>query len=103
AADAGGLEAGDVVVGDDAAAEDDDVARAFGAQRVEDGGEKRVVRAAHDRKTHGVDVLLDGGVGDHVGRLVKTRVDDLEAGVAKGARDDLRASVVTVEPRLRNQ
>ena len=47
-----------------------------------------------------VDVLLECGGGDHLGRLAEARVDDLEAFVAQAAGEDLGASVVPVEPGL---
>ena len=100
ARDARRLEALEVGLGDDAAAEDDDVVRAALLQLVDDGGEERVVGAAHDREPDGVHVLLHGGGGDHLGRLVQAGVDDLEAGVAERAGDDLGAAVVAVEPGL---
>ena len=37
---------------------------------------------------------------DLLRRLPQAGVDDLHAGVAQRARDDLRAAVVAVEPRL---
>ena len=100
ARDARRLEAIEVRLGDDAAAEDDDVARAALLQLVDDRGEERVVRAAHDGQSDGVDVLLHRGGGDHLGRLVQARVDDLEPRVAQRTRDDLGASVVPVEAGL---
>src|SRR5689334_9553463 len=87
----------DVVLGDDPAAKNDDVGGPFAAQRLDDGREERVVRAAHDGETNRVDVLLNRGAGDHLRRLVKTRVDDLEARVAQGTGDDLCPAIVAVE------
>ena len=95
---------GDVLVGDDAAAEDGDVAaaRARAARRMTAG---KSVMCAPERieRPIGVDVLLDRGLGDHLGRLVQAGVDHLEAGVAERARDDLGAAVVAVEPGLGDQ
>jgi hypothetical protein len=93
-------EAGDVVLGDDPAAEDQHVVGAVALEGGHDGGEERVVRPRHDREPDRVGVFLHGGGGDHVGRLVEARVDDLEAGVAQGTRDDLGAAVVAVEAGL---
>ena len=50
------------------------------------------------REPDRVGVLLDRGLGDLLGRLVQARVDDLEPGVAQGARDHLGPAVVPVEP-----
>ena len=56
--------------------------------------------AGEDREADRVGVLLDHGRGDLLGRLVQARVDDLHAGVAKRAGDDLRPAVVAVEAGL---
>src|SRR6185503_17633993 len=48
-------------------------------------------------------VLLQRGLGDHVGRLVQPRVDHLHAVVAQDGGDGLRAAVVTVEAGLADQ
>jgi hypothetical protein len=56
--------------------------------------------AAHDRQAHPIDVLLDGGIRDHLGRLMEPRVDHLEPGVPQGSRDDLGPPVVPVETGL---
>ena len=50
-----------------------------------------------------VDVLLDHGLDDLLGRPVQARVDHLEPGVAQRAGDDLGAAVVTVEAGLGDQ
>lgn len=50
-----------------------------------------------------VDVLLDGGAGDHLGGLPEPRVDDLEPGVPERPGDDLGPAVVPIEPRLGDQ
>ena len=59
--------------------------------------------AGQDRETHDVDILLDRRSGDLPGRLPEAGVDDLHAGVAERARDDLRAAVVPVEAGLRDE
>ena len=53
-----------------------------------------------DRQSDDVDVLLERGGGDHLGRLAKTGVDDLEAFVAQAAREHLRAAIVAIEAGL---
>jgi hypothetical protein len=58
------------------------------------------VRAGEDRQPDGVGVLLDDGLHDLLGRLVQARVDDLHAGVAQRAGDDLGPAVVSVEAWL---
>src|SRR6476659_4210445 len=100
--DTGVLELRDVGVGDDPAAEDDHVVDVVGLQQFQGLGEQRHVRAGQDRQPDGVGVLLDDGLDDLLRGLVQPGVDHLHARVAQGARDDLRAAVVTVEPRLRH-
>jgi hypothetical protein len=91
------LQGHDVLRRDDAAPEEHDVITAALTQQPNDGREKGVVGARKNRETDRVDVLLHGGLGDHLRCLVQARVDHLEAGVAERARDDLGASVVPVE------
>jgi hypothetical protein len=56
------------------------------------------VRTGEDAQRDDVDVFLNSGVDYHLGRLVKTRIDDLHARIPEGARDYLRAAVVAVKP-----
>src|SRR6185369_2378328 len=91
------LELGDVLLRHDAAAEDRNVAHALFLHQRKNAREQCHVRARKNGQAHAVDVFLDGGLGDHLRRLVETRIDDLEAGIAQRARDDLRAAVVAVE------
>ncbi len=50
-----------------------------------------------------VDILLEGGLDDHLGRLVEAGVDHLHAGVAQGPGDYLGAPVVAVQAGLGHQ
>src|SRR5579884_2023091 len=92
-ADAEGLELRDVVFLDHAAADHDDVVDLALHQQLHDAREDGHVRAGEDAHADDVDVLLDRGVHDHLGRLVQTRVDDFHPRVAERAGDDLRAAV----------
>jgi len=58
------------------------------------------VRAGQQRQPHGVDVFLQRGLRDLLGRLVQARVDDLEPVIAQGSGDGLRATIVPVETRF---
>ena len=60
------------------------------------------VMCAPDRidRPDDVDVLLERGRRDHLGRLAKPGVDDLEALVAQAPGEHLGAAVVAVEPGL---
>ena len=59
-----------------------------------------IVRAREDRQADDVGVLLQRGRRNLLGRLPQAGVDDLHAGVAQRARNDLGAAVVAVEARL---
>ena len=72
-------------------------------EQLADAGEERHVRAGEDRQADHVDVLLHGGGGDHLRRLVQPGVDHLHPGVAQRRGDDLGAAVVAVETRLGDQ
>jgi hypothetical protein len=50
-----------------------------------------------------VDVLLDRDPDDLGRRPVQARVDDLHTGISQRARDDLDATVMTVETDLAEQ
>src|SRR5690606_23436413 len=67
----------DVLFGDDAAAEDDDVGSAAGGQLLDHLGEEGHVRPGERRQPDGVDVFLHGGLGDLGGGLMEARVDHL--------------------------
>src|ERR1019366_10416240 len=74
--DPGRPEAREIGVRDDAADEDGDVSGIALRELGDHGWTERVVSAAHDREADGIDVFLNGGRGNHLGRLMKTRVDD---------------------------
>src|SRR6266404_4589481 len=101
--DAGPGEHRHVLVGDDAAAEDQLVAAAPLAELLDHGGKECQVRTGEDREPDRIHVLLDGRFGHHLGRLVEARVDHLEARVAQRPGDDLGAAVMPVEAGLRHQ
>ena len=61
------------------------------------------MRARQDRQPDHIDVLLERGRGDHLGRLAETRVDDLEALVAQSPGEHLGAPVMAVEAGLRDE
>src|SRR3954469_7422974 len=86
--DAEALELGDVGLGDDPAAEDDDVVGPALPEQRDDPGEERHMRSGEHGEADGVRVLLKGGLDDLLRRLVQAGVDDLHAGVAQGAGDD---------------
>ena len=74
-----------VVRRDRAADDHQDVVRAGVPQPVDDAGHERHVRTGEDRDADRVRILLDRRLDDLRRRLVKARVDDLHAGVAKGS------------------
>src|SRR5947208_5995700 len=101
--DAGLLELGDVFLRNDPAARDEDVARLPFLEELHDLREQGHVSAAEAREADRVDVLLDRGLDDVLRRLPQPGVDDLHAGVAQRAGDDLGPAVVAVESRFRDQ
>ncbi len=56
-----------------------------------------------DRQPDGIDILLDGGRDDLVGRLAKTGVNNLETGVSKGGGDYFNSAIVTIKSGLGKQ
>src|SRR5579884_2305561 len=94
------LELLDVVGGDRAANREHHIVHPLLTQQLEDPRHQRHVRAGEDRQPDRVGVLLDHGLDNLLGRLVKPRVDHLHPRVAKRAGDDLGAAVVPVEAGL---
>src|SRR5205823_3833711 len=101
--DAGLLELGEVFLRNDPAARDEDVARLPFLEELHDLREQGHVSAAEAREADRVDVLLDRGLDDVLRRLPEPGVDDLHAGIAQRAGDDLGPTVVAVESRFRDQ
>jgi hypothetical protein len=101
--DAGLFHGGNVGFGNDAADENGDVVHALFAQQVHELWADGIVRAGEDGEADDVNVLLDGGGGNHFGRLAEAGVDYLHACVAQGAGDDFGAAVVAIQARLGNQ
>ena len=87
-------------VGDDPAAEDDDVRGVALLEQADDLREQGHVRAAQEADADPVDVLLDGGLDDHRRGLVQPGVDHLDARVPERPGDHLDAAVVPVEADL---
>lgn len=89
-----------VCLGNDATTENDDILCAARRKRIEDGRKQGVVRAGHDGEPHRIDVFLNRGHRNHVGRLMKPRVHNLKARIAERACHDFGAAIVAVETRL---
>ena len=85
---------------DRAADDDEHVLGLVRAQPVEDAWHERHVGAREDGHADGVGILLDRRLHDLLRRLVEAGVDHLHSRIAQRACDDLRASIVAVEPRL---
>jgi Zn-dependent protease with chaperone function len=90
----------DVVVRDDPADRDQDVAHAAFGEQLHDPRHQRHVGTRQDGQADHVDVLLERCRGDHLGRLAEAGVDDLEPFVAQAAGEDLGAAIVAVEAGL---
>lgn len=69
-------------------------------QQYSDAWNDGVVRARQDREADAVHVFLNGGGNNHLWRLPQSGIDDLHAGIAKSAGDNLRAAVMPVKSRF---
>ena len=94
---------GHVVVRDDPANRDEDIVHTAIAEQRRDPWHEGHVRTGQDGQADDVDIFLERGRGDHLGRLSEARVDDLEALVAQPTREHLGAAVVAVEAGLGDQ
>ncbi len=93
----------DVVIRNDAAPKEDDIAGTAGAKQLGDAWKEIAVRAGQQRNPDGVDVLLHRGFNDGLGRLMNAEINDLHPSVAERPRDDLRSAVVPVETCFRDE
>lgn len=87
----------DVLAGDDAAAEKNDVAGASGFELGLDCFKESHVRARQDAQTDSVGVFLHSGLRHLGSGLVQAGVNHLHASVAQGAGDDFGPTVMAVE------
>src|SRR5437870_5395160 len=94
------LELRDILLRDDPAARDEDVARLPLLQELHDLGEGGHVRSAQAGEPNRIDVLLDRGLDDILRGLPQARVDDLHPRVAQRPGYDLRPAIVTVQSGL---
>ncbi len=94
------LERPRIGIGDDSTTENQQVAQVAIAQFLHHPREQGEVCAAEQREADGVDILLQGGLGDLLRGLVEACVDDLEAVVAQGSGDGLRAAIMAVKTWL---
>ncbi len=96
----------DIAVGDGSADQEHYVAvrsvaaKAVSFQGIDHAGHEPHVGAGEDADADDVHVLLGGGSGHLVRRDPHAEVDDLHAGVAEGAGDDLDAAVMAVQAEL---
>ena len=94
------FEAVDILIGDDAADEDEHVVHFVLLEQIHDARDDGVVRTGKNGKADDLDIFLQGGADDHFGGLAEAGIDDLHAGIAQGASDHLGAAVVAVETGL---
>src|SRR5258708_28307413 len=95
------LEAFNILIGDNAANQDQHVVHFPLLQQVHHARNDGVVRARENRESDDLHVFLQRGADDHLRSLPQAGVDDLHNSIAKGASDHLGAAVVAVEARLR--
>src|SRR3990170_3991172 len=89
-----------VLVRYDPAAEENHVIHAALLQLLHHTREELQMRPREDREPDGVRVFLKRGLRYHLRRLADAGVHNLHAGVAQGARDNLRPAVVAIEAGL---
>src|ERR1700676_3184816 len=95
--DASHFQGRNVVVGNDAPDDEENVLSTLALQQIHDSRHEYQVGARKKGQSEHVGVLLDDGLDDLLRRLVQTGVDDLESRVAQRSCDDLRATIVSVE------
>jgi hypothetical protein len=101
--DTGSFQLGNIGFGNDAADQDSYILHAFVVEQGHELGAERVVRAGENGEANDVNVLLNGGGGDHLRSLAEASVDDFHAGVAEGAGDYFSAAIVAIEAGLGDQ
>jgi hypothetical protein len=97
------LEALNILIGDDAADQHQNVVHFVLFQQIHDTRNDGIVRPGEYRKTDDLHIFLERGVNHHLRRLAQTGIDDLHASIAERASDHLGPAVVTVETGLRYQ
>ena len=97
------LQLGGIFLGDDPAAEDQDIISPLGPQQFDDTGKEVHMRSRQAAHTDHVHILLDRRLGNLLRSLTQASIDDLHTGIAQCQRQDLGASIVAVETRLRDQ
>src|ERR1039458_5908335 len=92
-----------ILVGDNAADQHQHIVHLIFLEQVHHARNNRIVRARKNREADDLNVFLERGIDNHLRGLAEAGVDDFHAGIAKGAGNDLGATVVTVEARLGDQ
>src|SRR6185436_2888803 len=92
----------DVHVRNDAADDDEHVLETLLAEQLHHARTDVHVRPRQDREADGVRILLERGGDDLFGSLAQPGINHFHAGIAQGAGNHLRATVVAVEPGLGN-
>jgi len=89
-----------VGIGNNTAAENENVSEIAIAQFFHHTREEGEVRAGQQRQPNGVDVFLERRLGDLLGSLMQTRVNDFETMVAQCTGDGLGATIMAVQARF---
>ncbi len=97
------LQLGDVFVGYDSADDEENVCKSGLSNAFNNLRNKRIMRPRQNTQSYYMDVFLYRRIDDHIRSLVKTRIDDLESGVAKRPGNYFGATIVAIEPGLRHQ
>ena len=97
------LEAANILLRNDSAAENGDVPRLIFLKQPKHFAEQGHMGRGVDGKSNGVYIFLERRTGDLFRSVVDAEVDHLHAGIPQRASDDLNAAVVTVETDFGNQ
>src|SRR5512139_329255 len=96
------LQLWNVLLGDDAAADHEDVAQLLLLEQLHHAREKVGVYPAQTAQADNIRVFLEGRVYHHLRCLPQSGVDDLHPGLGENARQELRPPIVAIQTRLRH-
>src|SRR4030042_851916 len=91
------FEKGDIIVGDDPSAHDQDIISPFFAQQLDHFGKELVVGAGKAAEPHDVDPFLNGGGSDLFRSLADACIDNLHSRIPQGTGDYLCPAIVPIQ------
>jgi len=97
------LEALNILIGNNAADQNEHIVHLVLLEQVHDARDDGIVCPGKDRQTDDLHIFLQRGAHNHFGRLPEARVNDFHAGVAQGSGNHFGAAIVAVEAGFGNQ